>query len=88
MKANRLARRRLAAGVGAIAIVAMGTLSACAGEKKEAPATTTTTTTTTTTSVSPSEKAINHTGGNKFTPSVKAPGPQTALPGNVNTGGG
>ena len=86
MKANRLARRRLAAGVGAIAMIAMGTRSACAGEKKEAPATTTTTTTTTTT-VSPSEKAINPTGGNKFTPSVKAPGPQTALPGNVNTGG-
>lgn len=86
MKANRLARRRLAAGVGAIAIVAMGTLSACAGEKKEAPATTTTTTTTTT-SVSPTEKGLDPTGGNKFTPSVKAPGPQTALPGNVNTGG-
>jgi len=85
MKANRLARRRLAAGVGAIAIVAMGTLSACAGEKKEAPATTTTTTTTTTT-VSPSEKGLSPSGGNKFTPSVKAPGPQTALPGNVNTG--
>ena len=81
MKANRLARRRLAAGVGAIAIVAMGTLSACAGEKKEAPATTTTTTT-----VSPSEKGLSPTGGNKFTPSVTAPGPQTALPGNVNTG--
>lgn len=85
MKANRLARRRLAAGVGAIAIVAMGTLSACAGEKKEAPETTTTTTTTTTT-VSPSEKGLSPTGGNKFTPSVTAPGPQTALPGNVNTG--
>jgi hypothetical protein len=85
MKANRLARRRLAAGVGAIAIVAMGTLSACAGEKKEAPATTTTTTTTTTT-VSPSEKGLSPSGVNKFTPSVKAPGPQTALPGNVNTG--
>jgi hypothetical protein len=82
MKTNRLTRRRLAAGIGAIAIVAMGTLSACAGEQKKEEPTTTTTTTTTAPSVTPTEKGINPTGGNKFTPSVKAPTPATAIPGD------
>jgi hypothetical protein len=30
----------------------------------------------------PNEKAINPTGGNLFTPPVKAPGPPTPAPGN------
>ena len=29
---------------------------------------------------------VNPMGPNSFTPSIKAPGPQTALPGNVVTG--
>ena len=32
---------------------------------------------------SPTEKSINPTGGNLFTPPVKAPGPQAPAPGNL-----
>lgn len=85
-----LIRRRLVASAAVVAVVAMGTLSACSGQKStETPTTPTTTTTTTTTtapSASPTEKGLNPGSGNKFTPSVKAPGPKTALPGNVVTG--
>jgi hypothetical protein len=73
------------------AIIAMGALSAC-GEAERAPETTTPTTTTTTTSptttapppppVAPTEKSINPTGGNLFTPPVKAPPAPTAIPGD------
>lgn len=87
-------RRKLAVSVAATAVVAMGVLSACGGggTTKETPTTTTTTTTTTTEppapspSAAPTEKGMTPGGGNKFTPTVKAPGPQTALPGNVITG--
>lgn len=77
------ARRLTAAAVAAATLGLLGLTAACG--KNEAPApTTTTTTTTTTTSVSPTEKGISPTGGNKFTPTVKAPTPQTAIPGNNN----
>jgi len=88
MASRRMARRRLAAGVGALALVAMGALSACGGDKTEAPSTTTTTTTTTTSAettappASPTEKGLEPGGGNKFTPTVKAPTPATAIPGD------
>jgi hypothetical protein len=36
---------------------------------------------------SPVTTTVNPLGGNSFVPSVVAPGPQTALPGNVITGG-
>jgi hypothetical protein len=79
--------RRLSAVAGLGAIAAMGIITAgCAGEEK-APETSTTTTTTTTTSppapVSPTEKAprLEPGGANQFTPTVYAPPPQTALPG-------
>jgi hypothetical protein len=89
MKSGRLARR-LAATVGMGAIIAMGALTAC-GEGEKAPETTTPTTTTTTSAtttappappVAPTEKSINPTGGNLFTPPVKAPTPATAIPGD------
>jgi hypothetical protein len=70
--------RRLALIAGGAAIVAMGTLTACGGGGKESPSSTTTTTTTTTTSApassapSPTEKSIDPTGGNLFTPPVTA----------------
>jgi hypothetical protein len=86
MKSGRLARR-LAATAGMGAIIAMGTLTAC-GEGEKAPETTTPTTTTTSTTtpsappVAPTEKSINPTGGNLFTPPVKAPPPPTAIPGD------
>jgi hypothetical protein len=68
------------------AIIAMGALTACGqGEKAPettTPTTTTTSTTTTTPPVAPTEKSINPTGGNLFTPPVKAPPAPTAIPGD------
>ncbi|WP_029116732.1 hypothetical protein [Mycobacterium sp. URHB0044] len=87
MRSNRLARR-IAAAVGGTAIVAMvGLTAACGGGAEKAPESTTTTTTTTTTPsstapLSPTEKSINPTGGNLFTPPVKAPPAPTAIPGD------
>jgi hypothetical protein len=87
MKSGRLTRR-LAATAGMGAIIAMGALTAC-GEGEKAPETTTPTTTTTSTTtapsappVAPTEKSINPTGGNLFTPPVKAPAAPTAIPGD------
>ncbi len=86
MKSGRLARR-LTATAGMGAIIAMGALTAC-GEGEKAPETTTPTTTTTTPTtpsappVAPTEKSINPTGGNLFTPPVKAPPAPTAIPGD------
>ena len=85
--------RRLAATAGMGAIIAMGALTAC-GQGEKAPETTTPTTTTTTSATSapapapaPTEKSINPTGGNLFSPPVKAPAAPTAIPGNKeNTG--
>jgi hypothetical protein len=89
MMSSRKARR-LAATAGMGALIAMGALTAC-GEGEKAPETTTPTTTTTTSTttpappappVAPTEKSINPTGGNLFTPPVKAPPPPTAIPGD------
>jgi hypothetical protein len=87
-----LTARRLAATAGMGAIIAMGVLSACAKEEKAPETTTPTTTTTTTTTttappaggapVAPTEKSINPTGGNLFTPPVIAPPAPTAIPGD------
>ncbi|MDT5234008.1 MAG: hypothetical protein QOI39_4508 [Mycobacterium sp.] len=79
--------RRLSAVAGGLAILALVGLSAsCAKEQQKAPATSTTTTTTTTSApaappVAPTEKSINPTGGNLFTPPVYAPPAPTATPG-------
>ena len=84
MRSGRMARRLIAtAGMGAI--IAMGVLSACA---REAPAPEPSTVTKTVTATPapppppPTEKSINPTGGNLFSPPVKAPGPPTPAPGN------
>ena len=84
--------RRIAALAGGAAIVTMvGLTASCAKEEQKAPETSTTTTTTTTTTTSatpappppaPTEKSINPTGGNLFTPPVKAPPAPTAIPGD------
>lgn len=88
-------RMKTVARAAVIAAVAAGMLSACSGSGKESPTTTTPTTATTSSSsapqtsapaVTPSEKGGPTKGGNKFTPTVTAPGPQTALPGNIITG--
>ena len=85
MRSGRMARRLIAtAGMGAI--LTMGVLSACA---REAPApepstvTKTVTETAATPAPAPTEKSINPTGGNLFSPPVKAPGPPTPAPGNL-----
>jgi hypothetical protein len=71
--------RRIAATVGISAAILAGALSACGNNEKPAPSSTTETSTT---SVSPTEKSINPTGGNLFTPTVKAPPAPTAIPGD------
>jgi hypothetical protein len=84
-----LTARRLVATAGMGALIAMGALTAC-GQGEKAPETTTPTTTTTTTTSAvtstpapaPTEKSINPTGGNLFTPPVKAPPAPTAIPGD------
>ncbi|MCW2520763.1 MAG: hypothetical protein JWR46_3382 [Mycobacterium sp.] len=82
---NSRLTRRVAAGLGVAAFISMGTLTACGGGKTGGPSSTTETTTTTTApSVSPTEKSINPTGGNLFTPPVKAPPAPTAIPGTHN----
>ena len=89
MRSGRMARRLVAtAGMGAI--IALGVLSACAKEQK-APEPTTPRLTTPTAAAghaappppAPTEKSINPTGGNLFSPPVKAPGPPTPAPGNL-----
>ena len=83
MSSGRLARR-IAATAGGLAIISMGVLTAC-GQGEKAPETSTTTTTTPAPSappVAPTEKSINPTGGNLFTPPVKAPPAPTAIPGD------
>ncbi|MBJ7337314.1 hypothetical protein [Mycolicibacterium sp.] len=85
MRSHRLTRR-VAAYAGGAAIVAMvGLTAACGGSSEKAPETSTTTTTAPSSSapsVTPTEKSINPTGGNLFTPPVKAPPAPTAIPGD------
>ena len=80
---SRLLGRRIAAISGVTAFIAMGALTAaCSKQAQKAPETTTTTTTTTSaTTAAPTEKSINPTGGNLFTPPVVAPAAPTVPPG-------
>jgi hypothetical protein len=83
MKSDRMARR-LALIAGGSAIIAMGALTAGCGTK-EAPSPSSTTTTTATTSAatpSPTEKSINPSAGNSFTPPVNATPAPTVQPGD------
>ncbi|SCX29847.1 hypothetical protein [Mycolicibacterium fluoranthenivorans] len=90
---SRILSRRLGAVAGAAAVIALGGLTAaCGNSTKESPSSTTTTTTTTTTppaapteTVSPTQKSIDPTGGNLFTPSVLAP-PAPSVPGGRHSG--
>jgi hypothetical protein len=74
---------------GGAVLIAVGAFTAgCATGGKQAPSSTTTTTTTTTTApqassapAAPTEKSINPTGGNLFTPPVVAPAAPTVTPG-------
>lgn len=86
---------RVLAGAAVLVGVAASTAS-CNGSGSNAPSTTQSPATTTTTTQSPTpgtpppaptEKSINPTGGNLFTPPVHAPAAPTAIPGNrENTG--
>ncbi len=76
--------RRVAAGLGVAAFISMGALTACGGSESPSPSSTTETTTTTAPSATPTEKSINPTGGNLFTPPIKAPPAPTAIPGTHN----
>lgn len=87
---SRLDRRGVAV-VGGIALIGLALTAGCGKSEKQAPSSTTTTPTTTATSApaptssapapAPSEKTINPTGGNLFTPSVVAPPAPTVPPG-------
>jgi len=87
---GRRARGVVALAGGAAIVTMVGLTASCAKEKQKAPETSTTTTTTTTSApatsapptVAPTEKSINPTGGNLFTPPVKAPPAPTAIPGD------
>ncbi|MFV8053543.1 hypothetical protein [Mycobacterium sp. 48b] len=93
MKSGQLTRR-LAVIAGGTAVIGMISFTAACGTEEKGPETTTPTTTTTTTTpttpatpappppVEPTEKSINPTGGNLFTPNVKAPPAPTAIPGD------
>ena len=87
---SRCVDRRRMAVAGAAVLIAVGVLTAgCGTSGKQAPSSTTTTTTTTTTTApppssapaSPTEKSINPTGGNLFTPPVVAPPAPNVPPG-------
>ena len=75
MFTRRLSRLRMVVASGS-ALIAIGAfVSACGNNGGETPSTTTTTTTTTSPSVAaptPTEKGVNPTGGNLFTPGVTA----------------
>jgi hypothetical protein len=87
---SHLLGRRVAAVAGVSAIIAMGAMTAACAKEQKAPETTTTTTTTAVTTTAPSgtgappaptEKSINPTGGNLFTPPVQATPAPTVPPG-------
>jgi hypothetical protein len=84
MSSKRIGRCMLAVASGTALIILGVTTAACGTSANQAPSTTTTTTTTTPSSTpppSPTEKSINPTGGNLFTPPVHAPAAPTVPPG-------
>jgi hypothetical protein len=91
MTSSRRSIRRLVAVAPAAMLIGLGTLiAACGNNESPAPSSTTTTTTTTPTTsttvpssapVSPTEKDLSPTGGNLFTPPVKAEPAPTEPPG-------
>jgi ABC-type glycerol-3-phosphate transport system substrate-binding protein len=89
MTSRCIGRTRMSVAAGAV-LIAMGVLAAgCGAGGNQAPTTTTTTTPTTTTTTMlpggapplPTEKDLSPTGGNLFTPPVKATPAPTVPPG-------
>jgi len=72
---------RIGVTVGSGVLLA-AVMSGCGGGEKEAPSTSVPTPTTTTSPATPTEKNLDPTGGNKFTPSLHAPPAPTAIPGS------
>ena len=90
MSSNRTRPRLIVLAGGTVLVVVGAVIAGCGNGGNQAPSTPTTTITTTTTSSPsstaapapvPTEKSINPTGGNLFTPGVKAPPAQTVPPG-------
>lgn len=73
------------AALGVAAFVSIAALTACGGSETESPSSTTPTPTSTP-GVTPTEKGIAPTGGNSFSPPVKAPPAPTGIPGTNHTG--
>ena len=94
MNSRRFGQRIGVYAGGAAIITMIGLTAACGGGGKEAPSSTTTTTTTTTSEApassepSPTEKSINPTGGNLFTPPVTATPAPNIPPGQHSGIGG
>ncbi|MCI4674227.1 hypothetical protein [Candidatus Mycolicibacterium alkanivorans] len=80
MTSSRLTRQ-IALFAGGLAIIGMGSLTACGKSKEKAPETTSPTSTSAP-APSPTEKAVSPSGPNSFTPTVKAPPAPTAVPGH------
>ncbi len=84
MNSSPIDRRAIAAASG-IALIMVGALTAgCGSSSNQTPSTTTTTTTSPRSSTAappPTEKSISPTGGNIFTPAIKAPPAPTVPPG-------
>ena len=85
MSTDRLSRR-IAIAAGGVALVVMGSLTACSTTKeKEAPSTTTTPSpSTSSASPSPTEKALAPGGNPSFTPTVNAVQPGAVCAKTVN----
>jgi hypothetical protein len=81
MKSARLTSQ-LALVAGGSAIVAMGALTACGKSESPSPSSTTPTTSSSSVAPSPTEKSIDPTAGNSFTPPVKATPALTVQPGD------
>lgn len=70
---------RIAVGITGVLLAVL--MSGCGGGENESPLTTSTPATSSS-STTPTEKNLDPTGGNKFTPSVHAPPAPTAIPGS------
>ena len=86
MTSNRLRPRLIALAGGAVLVAMVAVTAGCGTSGNQAPTTTTATTTSSPSSTAapapaPTEKSISPTGGNLFTPGVKAPPAQTVPPG-------
>jgi hypothetical protein len=90
MRSNGIGRRVTALAGGAAVVAMVSVTAGCGTSGNQAPSTTTTPTTTTTTTsppattapaTPPTEKSINPTGGNLFTPPIQAPEAPTEPPG-------